>query len=91
MSFGLYWRPAPKEVPPAHDLPVDLKYVLARRLWGHDGTLRGEAVLTGTIIPYLEGIADARGNSDAAEGARELIKAIKEHGAVELWIGDADD
>lgn len=90
MSFGLYYRPVPKEVPPAGDLPVALKYVIARRFFDHDGSLRGRALLDRRMIPYLEGIADAN-TGEASEGAAELIKAIREHDAVELWIGDADD
>lgn len=90
MSFGLYYRPVPKEIPPATDLPVALKYVIARRFFDHDGSVRGECVLDKRSIPYLEGIADA-GRGEASEGAAELVKAIREHEAVTLWIGDADD
>lgn len=86
MSFGLYYRPVPKEIPPAIDLPVDLKYPLARRFLGHDGSLRGEMTVTREHIPYLEGLADG-----GTEGAAELIAAVREHEAVELWIGDPDD
>jgi hypothetical protein len=90
MSFGLYWRPVPKEIPPARDLPVALKYPLARRYMDHDGSLRGETTVTKADIPYLEGLADG-GSLEVAEGAAELIAAVREHDAVELWIGDADD
>jgi hypothetical protein len=90
MSFGLYWRPVPKEVPPARDLPVALKYPLARRYFDHDGTLRGEMLVTKAHIPYLEGLADGS-SGEVAEGARELIAAINEHEIVDLWIGECDD
>jgi hypothetical protein len=90
VSFGLYYRPVPKEIPSATDLPVALKYPLARRWFGHDGTVRGQMTVTVSDVPYLDGLADA-GAPEIAEGARELIAAVKEHGAVELWIGDADD
>lgn len=68
MSFGLYWRPVPKEVPPARDLPVALKYVVSRRYWDHDGSLRGHTLLSKADLPYLEGIRDG-GQPEAAEGA----------------------
>jgi hypothetical protein len=90
VSFGLYYRPVPKEIPPAIYLPVQLKYVIARRFFDHDGSLRGQCILDKRHIPYLEGIADAN-KGEASEGAAELIKAIREHDIVELWIGDADD
>jgi hypothetical protein len=90
VSFGLYYRPVPKEIPPATDLPVALKYPLARRYMDHDGSMRGQMVVTAAHVPYLEGLADG-GSPEVAEGAAGLIAAVKEYGAVELWIGDADD
>lgn len=90
MSFSLYYRPVPKEIPPPRDLPVGLKYVIAPRWFDHDGSLRGRCVLDKRHVPYLEGIADAN-RGEASQGAAELVGAIGEHGAVELWIGDADD
>jgi hypothetical protein len=90
VSFSLYWRPVPKEIPPARDLPYELKRIVGQRWFGHDGTIRGECVLTSRDIAYLEGIADANGG-EASEGATELINAIREHDTVTLWIGDADD
>jgi hypothetical protein len=86
MSSSLYWRPAPKKVPAAQSLPYGLKSVIARRLWDHDGSLNGDPVeVDHAFLPYLRGVADA-GNGDVAEGARELIGLIEEHGEVELWI-----
>lgn len=92
MSFGLYFRPVPKEVPPAESLSVALKYKIAPRIWGHDGTIRGQVFLTRKDLPYLEGIRAGAGlNSEAGSGADHLIIAIKKHDAVSVWIGDPDD
>lgn len=82
MSTDLYWRPAPKDVPSGEDLPYALKKALARRLWGHDGSLRGGHIEVGKeIVPYLEGLADG-----GVEGAAQLINLIRAHDVVELWI-----
>lgn len=84
MSSSMYWRPAPKEEPPAHDLPYELKHTVAQRFWNHDGTLHGDDHQLGKDdLPYLEGLADA-----GIDGARELIEAIKQHDSVLVWIGD---
>lgn len=82
MSTSLYWRPAPKDLPPENYLPFALKHALAKRIWGHDGSLYGDEVLVGKeFLPYLEGLADGH-----VEGATELIDAIREHETVLLWI-----
>ena len=82
LSTNLYWRPAPKEEPPADTLADDLKRILARKFWGHDGSLWGETfIITRDELEYLEGLKDA-GIHDAGT----LIAAIKAHGNVELWI-----
>lgn len=85
MTTTMYWRPAPKDVPPAHDLPDTLKRALANRIWDHDGTLHGESVQIGTQtdLAYLEGLRDA-----GVDGAQELLTAIRKNGLVELWIGE---
>lgn len=83
MSSTLYWRPAPKDVPPAESLPFELKKAIARRFWDHDGSLHGEEIEVDTEgVPYLEGLSDA-----GVDGADELLQAIREHGRVLLWIG----
>jgi len=85
MSSSLYWRPVPRDIPPAEELPYQLKKALSVRLWGHDGSLYGDKVELNKatpIIPYLEGLADA-----GVEGAEELIRAINIHDAVVVWIG----
>lgn len=82
MSTTLYWRPAPKNRPEPEDLPQELKTRLARRYWGHDGSLRSEALeFSRTDIPYLEGLADG-----GVAGASELATAIEQHGCIEVWI-----
>ncbi len=82
MSTDLWYRPVPKDQPPAETLPYPLKRAIARRYWDHDGTLCGDELeFTAADVPYLEGLADG-----GVEGARELIGAIREHGAVILWI-----
>lgn len=81
MSTSMYWRPVPKEPRPA-ELPYDLKRAIAQRLWGHDGSLWGEATeIDRSILPYLEGLRDA-----GVDGAAELIAAIQQHDKVEVWI-----
>lgn len=82
MSTDLHWMPAPKDQPPPEILGSALKRCLARRLWGHDGSLRGETVeVHESLLPYLEGLVDGK-----VDGAAELVAAIREHGAVLLWI-----
>lgn len=82
MSTSLYWRPAPKDVPPADTLPSELKKALARRYWDHDGSMwADEREFDSADVPYLEGLRDA-----GLDGAAELIAAIKKHGRVEVWI-----
>ena len=83
MSSTLYWRPAPKDVPPAEGLPYELKKAIARRFWDHDGSLHGDEIEVGAAeVPYLEGLSDG-----GVDGAEELLQAIREHGRVLLWIG----
>jgi hypothetical protein len=87
MSTSLYWRPVPKETPPEHDLPYGLKRAIAERLWGHDGSLYGDKiVIDASYRQYFVGLADG-GNGEIAEGALEVLKALDEHGAIEIWIG----
>ena len=85
MSTSLYWR-LPER---GSYLGKDLKYCIAQRYWGHDGTLGGEAkTFTVGDIPYLQGIVDAGGvvNSDASKEAQVLINLIEKHGEVEVWL-----
>ena len=87
MTSTLCWRPVPKEPPPENVLPGALKLTIARHLWDHDGSLRGDPVTVDqAFVPYLQGVADA-GGKEVADAAGELIQAIREYGEVELWIG----
>lgn len=89
MSTSLYWRPAPREVPPSNTLGGMLKSRIARRLWDHDGSLtEPEPLEVGKeLMPYLEGLRDG-GSGELSEDAAELTEAIREHGAVEIWIAE---
>lgn len=82
MSNDLYWRPAPKDLPPARSLPHGLKARLARRLWGEDSPALGSTMdVDQHELPYLEGLADG-----GVDGAADLVDAIREHGTIQLWI-----
>lgn len=82
MSTSLYWRPAPKNLPPENYLPPALKHAIAKRIWEHDGSVHGDEIeVNKAFLPYLEGLADGH-----VEGAGELISAIREHETVLLWI-----
>ena len=81
MSTNLYFRPVPKEIPPARDIGA-LKRRLGKRLWGHDGTLHGDTLIVGKeLLPYLEGLKDA-GTGETAEDATKLIEAKKAVGVL---------
>jgi hypothetical protein len=88
MSFGIYWEP----VKPVQgtSLPNGLKFVLRERYFGGNFVRGTDAYFTSKDIGYLHGLEDA-GHEEAAEGARELIRAINQHGTVRVWIGNADD
>lgn len=82
MSTSLYWRPVPKDPPPSRELSYELKKAIARRLWGHDGSLCGaEVEVDAGMALYLEGLVDA-----GVPGADELLDAVREHGRVVVWI-----
>jgi hypothetical protein len=87
MSHGLYWRPVPKDQPPPESAS-SLKHLLIPKLWGDSTPPLGDETEAGRdLIPYLEGIRDSTGDSDMKEDAAGLIAAIREHGAVEMWVG----
>lgn len=88
MSFGLYWEPVPNVT--GHRLEQALKYVVAGRWFGHDGSLRGETVLDKHSIAYLNGIRDCNTTTAIGDAATDLIEAIEAHGSVRVWIGDSD-
>lgn len=88
MSFNCYWEPVPP--PSAHRIPQGFKYIVARRWFDHDGSLRGEAILGRDNVTYLRGLMDAADEaSDTYKGASMLVDAIAAHGQVRFWIGDS--
>lgn len=87
MSFGLFYQLIPEKTPPITELPHQLKSVISRRWWDHDGTLRGEALpVTASNLSYFDGLADA-----GISGAAEIAQAVREHGRVNIWIGEISD
>lgn len=84
MSTNLYWRPVGGD----NYLGYQLKFAIAERLWGHDGSLRGEWVtLDRDFISFLQGIAAASGrNEDLKKEADRLVELIHEHGEVEVSL-----
>lgn len=85
MSTSLHWRPVPKEKKDSY-LGYQLKFHIAEKLWGHDGSLNSEwEEVDSDWIPFLEGIASA-GEKELAGEAEKLIELIKKHGAVQLSL-----
>lgn len=89
MSFGIYWEPATP--PKGIQLPTGVKYILAQRYFGGDGSSRGNTFLGPKQLEYLRGIADATSVPEVREGAEALMAAIEKHRDVRVWIGDEDD
>lgn len=85
MSKSLYWEIIPTE--PKRESIYDLKFVLAKKLWGSDGTM-GEGPLTvgKELVPYLEGIVEGNGSGDMGRDAKKLMAAIQKYGKVNLSI-----
>lgn len=84
MSTSLYWRLIPEE-PKEHSIGY-LKYVLAQRIWGEDGSCGQSPARVGAdLIDFLEGIV-AAADEDTAKNAQNLINAIQKYGEVELLI-----
>lgn len=79
MSSSPCWIPVKPQV--SRDLPIAIKYPLAKRYQEHDGSLTGTTQLTKDDIPYLQGLYDA-GSVEVSRGAQELIEAIEEHGEI---------
>jgi hypothetical protein len=80
VSSSLFWKPV---IPQRENtLPDNLKYILGKKYWNHDGTLTSPPlVLDEDNLEYLSGLVDA-----GVEGAEELVEAIRKHGRVEIWI-----
>ena len=81
MSASMYWQPVVRR-PDGECVDDALRYRLARRLWSQDGSSSTDKEeLDESIVPYLEGLRDG-----GVEGADEMIKAIRQHGQIEVWI-----
>lgn len=79
MSSTLHWRPTPPTLPPT-GASSDLKHPLTKRYrLQYDEPYQ----LNSDDLPYLEGLRDA-GMGDAAT----LIADIRDHGSVEVWVGE---
>jgi len=77
MSATLHWKPIhPKE---SGTLSDELRWKLGKKLCGTDGSIGYPTVVDISLIPYLEGLADA-GIKDASL----LIGIIRQHSEVEL-------
>lgn len=87
MSTKLYWKPVVKRSDKV--LGYQLKYVLAPKYFGHDGSLRSSdpVIFTSEDIDFLEGVALA-GAAEVKKEAKALISLIEKHDSVEVWIDE---
>ena len=80
MSTNLYWRPVP--APKRNYLAKELKYAIAPRFFGQDGSLNTKQVsLTMSDRDYLYGLMDA-----GVKDAEKLLKAIEDYGEIQIQI-----
>lgn len=85
MSVNLYSRPVIKE-PQGNCIGYQLKFHLAPKLWGNDGTLHSDwVVVNSDLIPFLEGLESA-GSSEVKIESNLLIQLINKYGEVELSL-----
>jgi hypothetical protein len=91
MSFMMHARPAPTDLPPVETF-VSLKYAVAQRWFGHDGSLRGDYITVHQeSLEFLYGI-EAAAPTDVKEEAATLIRMLRENPqGVHVWIGEHDD
>ena len=91
MSFMMHARPAPINQPEPETF-LCLKYAVAQRWFGHDGSLRGDYItVTKEQLDFLHGIAAAAGK-DVQDEAVQLIRMIHDNPqGVQVWIGEHDD
>lgn len=83
MSSNLMWRPVLPQT--EYDLSKAMKFRISRRLWDTDGSCGiGEAFLTVSDVPFLEGMI-AAGNDEIQRDCRTLIDAIEKYGTLVLW------
>jgi hypothetical protein len=84
MSTNLYWRPVPN-VPEGNRLGDQLKYVIAREVFNHDGSLSSDWIsIDKTMLPFLRGVLAVAASGPLYDQTKELIDLIKTHGAVQL-------
>lgn len=70
-----------------YTLYFQLKYKLAPKLWGHDGTLGGlPEYLDKSHVKWLNKIARGAENEDVRKDAKRLVRAIHKHGHVKVWL-----
>ena len=84
MATNLYWA-----TPSRRDrvLGYQLKFILAPRLWEHDGSLGSDHTPVGRdLIPFLEGVVAATGVREVKAEAQKLIDLIERYGEVEIWL-----
>jgi hypothetical protein len=65
----------------------DIKWALAPKLWGHDGSLTGGwTEITASMVPFLEGVVAAGPETEQAAEARDLIRLLHLHGKIEVAL-----
>lgn len=80
MSTAMMWRPVRPQA--GEELDYRLKKAVARRWFGHDGSLAaGPVTLRQSDLPYLQGLADA-----GIPDAQTLMQAVGKFEAVEVWL-----
>lgn len=85
MSTTLYWKPVRPEKP--NTLGDQIKYILAKVYWDHDGTCYGEEVtITTDVLGYLSGIRDGSRDKEVKRDCDMLIKVIQQYGSIRIWI-----
>lgn len=85
MSTNLYYRLVPKE-PKESCFAYQLKFHIAEKLWGHDGSLpSGWTTIGKEWIPYLEGLVSA-GNKEVSSEAKKLISLLEKYDEVQLSL-----
>lgn len=86
MSNRLYWRPIPVN-PTLHGFEAEdetnLRYKLAERYCGHDGSIRAEFAVDHEAVAFLEGMAVM-----GSKAAEELLAVLAEHGEVLIVIDE---
>ena len=82
MSTDLYLRPV---IDGKIIMPRDLKYIIAQRFWGHDGSLASDSILLcDSQIDYLNGILDTTDNINVQDAINLIIESIRIYGTVEI-------